>query len=340
MLKQCLILVSISLLSLNASGAHVGFQQFQLYKDTSRPLNTSVWYPTTQDNPAETIAENIAFVGTQVIKNASIQSSKTRLIVLSHGYRGNWKNLNWLATRLAHNGYVVAAVDHPGTTTFDPSPDLAKQWWLRPNDLTRLIDFMTEHSPWSHTLGSNNVAAIGHSLGGWSVMQLAGAEIDIAAFDTFCAENPSNTQRTCGLSAELGLDKFLNTELKSENISDARVTHVVSLDLGLARSFSSQSLSRIKTQTLIIAAGIDIGDLPQEVESGYLADQIPTGYRHYLVFDEAMHFSFIQECKSNAIAILNEEVPGDGIICKDGKDTTRNAIHNKAARETLAFLNQ
>ncbi len=171
-------------------------------------------------------------------------------------------------------------------------------------------------------------------------MQLAGAEVDIAAFDQFCAENPSNTQRTCGLSTELGLDTPLNTELKSENRSDVRVTHVVSLDLGLARSFSSQSLNQIKTKTLIIAAGIDTGDLPQEIESGYLADQIPMGYRQYLIFDEAMHFSFIQECKPNAVAILNEEVPGDGIICKDGKDTTRNAIHNKAAREVLAFLDQ
>ncbi|WP_337588551.1 hypothetical protein [Vibrio mexicanus] len=132
MIKQCLILVSISLLSLHAFGAHVGFQQFQLYEGTSRPLNTSVWYPTTQDNPTETIAENIAFVGTQVIKNASILSSKTRLVVLSHGYRGNWKNLNWLASRLAHNGYVVASVNHPGTTTFNTSPDLAKQWCSGP----------------------------------------------------------------------------------------------------------------------------------------------------------------------------------------------------------------
>ncbi len=340
MIKQCLILVSILLLSLNASRANVGFQQFKLDEGTSRPLNTSIWYPTSQTQPVETIAENIAFVGTQVIKNASIQSSKTRLIVLSHGYRGNWRNLNWLATRLAHNGYVVASVDHPGTTTFDTSPDSANQWWQRPNDLTRLIDYMSVHSPWSHTLGRNNVAAIGHSLGGWSVIQLAGAEVDIAEFDKFCADNPSNTRRTCGLSSELGLDKPINKESKSPVLNDPRVTHVVSLDLGLARSFSSKSLSQIKTKTLIIAAGIDIGDLPQDVESGYLAEHIPTDYRRYSIFKEATHFSFIQECKPNAVTILNEEVPGDGIICKDGKTTSRHSIHNKTAREVLAFLDQ
>ena len=322
----------------SAIASDVGFTQVTLTDDSNRPLNTAIWYPTQDKSNTTLIGDNPAFIGTQVVKDGEIQSGTFPVVLLSHGYRGNWRNQNWLATALAHRGYIVASVNHPGTTSFDQSPEQAAKWWERPRDITRTLDYLLSEVLWKQSVNANNITAIGHSLGGWTVMQLAGAKIDRATFEAECLIYPN--PRTCGLSEELGLSQVQTAEPNDKGLSDPRIKRVVSLDLGLARSFSIVSLNDIKVPTLILAAGIDIGDLPQALESGYIAEHVPINSRRYKVYDNATHFSFIQGCKPGAIAMLNEEVPGDGIICKDGIGTSRDQLHQLFFNDIANFLNR
>ena len=333
-------LLFVSLLSFctSAIASDVGFTHFTLTDDPIRPLNTAIWYPTQDESNTSLIGDNPAFIGTRVIKNAKIQSGKFPVVLISHGYRGNWRNQNWLATELAHLGYIVASVNHPGTTSFDQSPKQAAKWWERPRDITRILDYLLSEVLWKQSVNANNITAIGHSLGGWTVMQLAGAKIDRETFEAECLIYPN--PRTCGLSDELGLSQVQTAEANDKDLSDPRIQRVVSLDLGLARSFSVQSLNEINVPTLILAAGIDIGDLPQALESGYMAEHIPLSSRQYKVYENATHFSFIQPCKSGAEAMLEEEVPGDGIICKDGLGASRGELHQLILNDIVDFLNR
>ncbi|WP_439148027.1 alpha/beta hydrolase family protein [Vibrio sp.] len=321
----------------SAIASDVGFTQVTLTDDSNRPLNTAIWYPTQDKSNTTLIGDNPAFIGTQVVKDGEIQSGTFPVVLLSHGYRGNWRNQNWLATALAHRGYIVASVNHPGTTSFDQSPEQAAKWWERPRDITRTLDYLLSEVLWKQSVNANNITAIGHSLGGWTVMQLAGAKIDRATFEAECLIYPN--PRTCGLSEELGLSQVQTAEPNDKGLSDPRIKRVVSLDLGLARSFSIVSLNDIKVPTLILAAGSDIGDLPQALESGYIAEHVPINSRRYKVYDNTTHFSFIQGCKPGAIAMLNEEVPGDGIICKDGIGTSRDQLHQLFFNDIANFLN-
>ncbi|ASI96330.1 MULTISPECIES: alpha/beta hydrolase family protein [Vibrionaceae] len=321
----------------SAIASSVGFTQVTLTDNPNRRLNTAIWYPTRDTSYTTLIGDNPAFIGTQVIKDAKIQSGTFPVILLSHGYRGNWRNQNWLATKLASQGYIVAAVDHPGTTSFDQSPKQAAKWWERPQDVSRVLDYLLSEAPWKQSAIADNVSAIGHSLGGWTVMQLAGAKIDRQTFEANCLVYPN--PRTCGLAEELGLDKIQDEEPDQKDLSDPRIRRVVSLDLGLARSFSVDSLNDIKVPTLILAAGIDIGDIPQASESGYIAEHMPLKSRRYKVYEKATHFSFIQGCKSGAVSMLNKEVPGDGIICKDGVATSRDQLHQLFVNDIVSFLN-
>ncbi|NOH31687.1 alpha/beta hydrolase family protein [Vibrio mediterranei] len=321
----------------SAIASSVGFTQVTLTDNPNRRLNTAIWYPTRDTSYTTLIGDNPAFIGTQVIKGAKIQSGTFPVILLSHGYRGNWRNQNWLATKLASQGYIVAAVDHPGTTSFDQSPKQAAKWWERPQDVSRVLDYLLSEAPWKQSAIADNVSAIGHSLGGWTVMQLAGAKIDRQTFEANCLVYPN--PRTCGLAEELGLDKIQDEEPDQKDLSDPRIRRVVSLDLGLARSFSVDSLNDIKVPTLILAAGIDIGDIPQASESGYIAEHMPLKSRRYKVYEKATHFSFIQGCKSGAVSMLNKEVPGDGIICKDGVATSRDQLHQLFVNDIVSFLN-
>jgi len=334
-LSAVLIIIFLCIIKV-ASASSVGFQQFQLSDNVSRPLDVTIWYPTLQNSASISVAENIAFVGTKVIKDASTPPKKHPLVLLSHGYRGGWRNLNWLANELAIKGFVVAAPNHPGTTTFDHSALQASQWWQRPNDLVRVLDHLLEDTAWRTVVDTESVSAIGHSMGGWSVMQLVGAQLDRNTFQKQCRLYPN--PRTCGLGNELGLTSPQPGEPKYFNFYDPRIKKAVILDLGLARSFSIESMSKVNTPVLILGAGIDIGDLPQTMESGYLAEHLPLFNRRYKVYEQAMHFSFMQLCKPNAIALIEEETPGDGIVCKDGAGIKRQELHNQIFKDILEFI--
>lgn len=330
----CFVLL-VSCWAVNASTYSVGFDQVQLYIDSDRPLKASVWYPSQTIFPTEKVAANAAFLGTNVVRVGTPQAGKFPLVVISHGYRGNWRNQNWLATKLAQDGYVVASIDHPGTTSFDHSAQAAAQWWQRAGDLSRLLDWLLEESYLLPNIDANNVTAIGHSLGGWTVMLLAGAQFDRDQLKQECSLKAS--PRVCGLRAELGLDKVQVGE-PTGRLKDKRIKRVVSLDLGLARSFSRESLQSLTTPTLILAADVDIGDLPQAEESGFLAQYISKNKRQYIVYPDAAHFSFMQLCKPGAIDLIEEENPGDGIVCQDGNDRSRDELHQVMYQDIIRFI--
>jgi len=354
------LIISIILVPFShlVSAHQIGFSQLQLTQNPERILEISLWYPaakepqlsqskTTSDTLKQVlIADNIAFKGTKVIKNAPllIQTSKTGdtqkrpLVLLSHGYRGSWRNLNWLASKLVQKGFIAVAVNHPGTTTFNTSATQAAKWWERPNDVKRTLDYLLNNSIWQQDIDKQKISAIGHSLGGWTVMQLVGAEFNREGYLAGCETLASF--RSCQIKEELGLAFKQNNEPENTQLMDSRIKNAIILDLGLARSFSQTSLNKLNSPVLILAAGIDIGDLPQAQESGFLAEHLTLEDRRYKVYEKATHFSFMQECKPNAIAILEEEAKGDGIICKDGVGSTRAALHDTMFEDILAFLKQ
>lgn len=320
----------LSIATFAAAADQIGFRDVQINDDAARPLHVVIWYPTDEQSPVEVKGENPAFHGVRAIQNATPSRGEHPLVVLSHGYGGSWRNLSWLASALVERGNVVAAPDHPGTTTFNKDADQAAKLWERPHDLSRVIDAVSSDT--EITVDPQRIAAIGHSLGGWTVAALAGARFGTTRFEEDCRAKKS--PRACALSSELGLaDPRLE-----QNLADPRIKAFVSLDLGLARGFSPQSLADIRIPALVIAAGTDIGDLPAPLESGYLAEHLTEASSTYVTIPDAMHFSFMQLCKPNAVALIEEETPGDGIVCKDGGNRSRVEIHREIAFVVSGFL--
>ena len=154
----------------------IGFREVTLADASQqRPLHVALWYPTATAAPLLSSAENPVFQGLTSIKDAAPTSTAHPLVVLSHGYRGNWRNLSWLVPSLVSQGYIVAAPDHPGTSTFDKRPVQAARLWERPRDLSRVIDALSADQSLAGQIEPQRIAAIGHSLGGWTVTALAGA---------------------------------------------------------------------------------------------------------------------------------------------------------------------
>ncbi len=334
MTKFSLWLVGFWLLFANAaySAEAIGFRQVELGQGGARPLSVSLWYPVEGGVSTETVGENRAFVGVQVVRDGTPDTTTRPLVVLSHGYGGSWRNLNWLAGELVGQGYIVAAPDHPGTTVFNKDPAHASMLWERPRDLSRVIDAVMENPGWAGTVVPGRIAAVGHSLGGWAVIALAGARFDPARFVKHCLNNSSLW--ACWFQEELGLA----SPALGGAMGDSRVGAFVSLDLGLARGFSPESLAAITKPTLVIAAGIDIGGMPASLESHYITEHLPKDRVTSIEIVGAMHFSFMQLCKPGAATLLEEEKPGDGIVCKDGDNRTRDDIHRQVADLVINFL--
>lgn len=315
-----------------ATAADIGFRDFETGADTARPLHVSLWYPARSGGTPGIVGENRVFHGIAARTGAEPEMGQHPLVVLSHGYGGSWRNLNWIAGELAAQGYVVAAPDHPGTTTFNRDPALAARIWERPKDLSRVIDAVLADPALAGRVNGEKIAAIGHSLGGWTVTAAAGARFDTRRFAEDCAKGHS--PRACGLLQELGLD---NPSVEAD-LKDTRIGAFVSFDLGLARGFTPESLNQLNVPALIFGAGVDIGDLPARLESGYLAEHLPAATSTYVEMSDAMHFSFMQLCKPGAVELIEEETPGDGIVCKDGGERSREDLHAVISAEVIDFL--
>ena len=316
--------------------AATGFRQVTLNTAGERPLQVALWYPADSDAPPRAVGENAVFYGIQALPDAPAAAGAHPLALISHGYGGSWRNLNWLAAALTAQGYIVAAPDHPGTTTADRSPAEAARLWLRPHDLSRVLDALLADPTLAGEVDRRRIAAIGHSLGGWTVMALAGAHFSPAQLRSDCLQPVSHN--VCSLIPELGLDRPEAERRFAASLGDSRIGAVVALDAGLTRGFTLSSLERLSVPALILAAGHNIADLPAKAESGRLADALSAAAVHYEIVPDASHFSFMQLCKAGAERKIDQASPGDGIICRDGGQRSRVAIHQALEKTIIAFL--
>lgn len=316
--------------SLTYAASVMGFKEIDLENDGPRPLKFAIWYPAKEQIQTDTIADSRVFYGFNAVRNAEPEPGRHPLIVMSHGYGGTWRNLSWLAADLARKGYVVAAPNHPGTSAFNREPHQAAQLAQRPHDLSRVIDALTANSTLAGDIDEDRIAALGYSLGGWTVVALAGGRFDTALFKEACRMYP--VLNACGLASTLDLG---NPGLE-KSMQDRRIKAFISLDAGLIRGFTSQSLQKMAIPSLIIGAGTDVGDMPVALESGYLHMFLPKAGSDYVVLSDAMHFSFLQRCKPGGVEILASE--GQGILCKDGGERSRQDLHHQIADLVTTFL--
>ena len=302
-----------------ANANPIGFQTTTLpAPHNDRALEMAVWYPATTTAEPKLIANNLVFIGVLAVPDAAPTPGKHPLVVLSHGYGGNWGKQAWLASALAQQGYIVAAVNHPGTTSQDRSAQAAAQLWQRPRDLSRAIDALLAQPKPFGAVDHQRIAVIGHSLGGWTVMESAGARFDPVLFARDCGAHP--TLVACTAYREMNPEGTPTGKAQlAADLSDKRVTAVVSLDLGLSRGFTDASLAALPVPALVIAAGVPSAELPAQMESADMAKRLPNASTQYVEIRDANHFSFMSQCKPGAAAVLDADVPGDSIICQDGE---------------------
>lgn len=342
---RCIILALFGLIVVgNAAGAveAVGFKQISLPdQNGDRTLNVTLWYPAQKSDKDEVIGENQAFVGVDVFKDAFPITGPHPLVLLSHGYGGSWRNLNWLAGELAGKGYVVVAPNHPGTTTLDMQASQASRLWQRPRDISRTLTAVLDDPALGGEIDARRIAVIGHSLGGWAAIELAGGRYSADLALKGC-DGPDVPPQCKGrkLLARIGIvgSGKAAPELAG-NYRDARISAAITLDLGPASGFLPDSLAGVKIPMLVYAAGTEVSGIAAlKRDSAYIAEHLPKRATIYQEIADATHFSFMQLCKPGAEALIEEESPGEGFVCRDGGTRSRVAIHRQVADGIMSFL--
>ena len=131
----------------------------------------SIMYPTGSIEKSEQIGP----YNMNLARNASPLSGEYPLIIISHGGGGSNLVYRTLAYHLASNGFIVGMPEHPFNNKNDNSlAGTVDNLINRPNHIKIVIDWFYNSHEFSKYLKLNNVSIIGHSMGGYTALAIAG----------------------------------------------------------------------------------------------------------------------------------------------------------------------
>ena len=120
-----------------------------------------------------------------VALDAPVVGEHLPLVVISHGTGGSSLTHRDLAALLARAGFVVALPEHPGNNRDDNSlAGTAANLENRPRHIRLAIDAVFAHPAIGPRLVPGKVALIGHSLGGYTSLAVAGGQPTAFAHET------------------------------------------------------------------------------------------------------------------------------------------------------------
>ena len=145
------------------------------------PMAGAVWYPCATLPGKVPIGDCLTLPGAE---DCPIVGAHLPLIVVSHGFGGNFAGHHDTAAALADAGFIVAAITHPADKVRDQDPSGAEAiaaLTSRPKDIVHLIDFML--GSWLHAaeIDPNRIGFFGFSRGGFTGLALVGGMLDTRA---------------------------------------------------------------------------------------------------------------------------------------------------------------
>jgi predicted dienelactone hydrolase len=151
-----------------------GSQEFAVRRDpAAAPFTALLHYPCEQPSSPT------AFGPYEL--NVSVDAPPARgrfpLVLISHGSGGSPLLYRSLSLRLARSGYLVALPRHPGDSLGDN--DLAQSVDTlrnRPAQLIALLDALLGDPTFGACLADEPVTAVGHSMGGYTALSVAGGQ--------------------------------------------------------------------------------------------------------------------------------------------------------------------
>lgn len=151
-----------------------GLLELQIYDPIlDNKFPAIVQYPTMQ-SPMGTTIGPYYFDSTI---NADVAPGKFPVCMISHGGGGSHLVYRTITTYLAKNGFISVSLEHPGDNRNDNSlMNTDTNAINRPRHASLAIDAVLEDSFFAHSITPSEITAVGHSMGGYTVLALAGGQ--------------------------------------------------------------------------------------------------------------------------------------------------------------------
>ena len=324
----------LALVLAGAAEADVGYLETVIevdHRDVLVPLH--LWYPAEPGTPEEVVGGNPLFEGHPAHPGAEPLGETAPVVLLSHGSGGNAPNLGWLATALAERGMIVAAPNHPGTTSADSLPSRTVMPWERAWDMIAILDRLRRDPPEGLMPDTGRVATLGFSLGAHTALRVVGAQLSKDAFIDYC---DGNDELDCGWLRRGGVNfEDIEALLYEGQDRDPRVDAAVAVDPALTQATTPEGLRVIELPVLIVSLGAD-GTIPLAVEADDVAGALPDA-RHRFV-EGAVHLSFLGLCRDLPAEVIAEMTEGEP-VCDDA-DRPREEIYEELRGVIGDFLEE
>lgn len=233
-----------------------------------RELRLAVWYPTDA-----TTGLPVVYLGVEVEEGVyggvEPVDQPLPIAVFSHGHQGYAENSSFLMEHLASHGWLVLAPDHTDNTLVDGDDRETSIYWERPLDLSAVLDAAASIHP-----VTDEVVAIGHSFGGYTVHALGGATYAIDDLLPACLDG-SDTSSFCSTMDEAQADQF------RAGLGDPRIKAVVAMAPGDFRLFGSGGIAAIDRPELLMTGGHD-GSSATDGDPAWAALDEPDDVRAHL----------------------------------------------------------
>jgi predicted dienelactone hydrolase len=314
--------------------------------DPEKGIRCVVWYPA-----VETAVEVKQFVGPKddpdfeagmAAPDAALAVAPKKgwpMVLLSHGTGGSAMQMAWLGTALARAGFIAVALDHPGNNADGTlTPAGMALWWERATDVSQVLDGMLADEEFGKKIDQARVGAAGFSLGGYTVLELAGAETDVSEFLAMCKENADAA--VCHLPEMRGMgtpEEVLREVRKTSAISlarsnelysDDRIGAVFAIAPAVAFTMTEESLRGIRLPLEAVVGDAD-RIAPAKDNAQYVRDEVRGA--KLTVLPHVDHYTFLDTCTAEGKKRLER-------YCEDGKDVDRDAVHARVAGMAVGFF--
>jgi predicted dienelactone hydrolase len=309
------LLHSILLFSFASSFLHaqdIISQQTKTYYDIvrDRKLVTEIWLPKSDAWPAP-------------------------LVMFSHGTGGNRLANRWFCEGLAEKGFVVASVDHLGNTFDNPVPKEFVSIWKRPQDISFVLSQILYEEDFKGKINESEIFAAGFSLGGYTSLALAGAEIDYYQLVKFL-KTPRG-QKEINIPEMPGLIKLLEGKDVvlgfKENLvqKDKRINGIIMLAPAAGQGFSSKAqTTEVDVPVLIVGA---TADSIAPIETNAINYHRLLRHSHLELMDGPGHYVFLNVGNT----ALQDTAP---VFFRDSASIDREEIHSRILAIAERFLKE
>jgi predicted dienelactone hydrolase len=300
LLVNILLLLWTTSYAFSQQSGNIGERTIKLYDESrKRPLVTEFWYPT-NDTLKKSDRHFSPFLRKYTVQDAALPTGRFPLILLSHGTGGGRTTMEWFAQGLVNAGFIVAAVDHWGNTRDNKIPLQFFEFWQRPIDISFMLTSLLRDNKLKQVIDTAKIGAAGYSIGGYTVIGLAGAVVDFPPMITYyktIGHREIEFPEFPGLNRMLDDSTLLADSKHIPNLKDSRIKAIFAICPGVGPGFTKrEQVSNITAPVYIIgAAGDQMAPVVQnsrhyhQLIRNSVYYEFPGKTGHYVMLSEAIN---------------------------------------------------